>query len=54
MRPGPPSPNENEANKRFTWREQWKMIRSFASYYPFRCESNLNLSPVKSGSCALR
>ena len=34
MRPGPPSPNENEANKRFTWREQWAMIRSFASYYP--------------------
>lgn len=34
MRPGPPLPPGSEVNKKFTWREQWTMIRKFASYYP--------------------
>lgn len=32
MRPGRAMGNEEP--KKFTWREQWTMIRSFASYYP--------------------
>ena len=34
MRPGPPPMPMNEQTKKFTLREQWAMIRSFASYYP--------------------